>query len=297
MASTSTGHPFVSVIIPVYNDKDGALYCLKNMADQLYPKDRLEVILVDNGSTPPISIESTYAFTVHTVRCATPGSYAARNAGVRQAVGDVFAFIDADCWPEKAWLGNGVATLLANEGKSVIGGEVLLVAPAKPSAVALYQCAGGFGQESNILDKHFSATANLFCTRAQFGAAGPFDERLLSGGDREWSWRAVKSGFAIQFEPKAVVCTKPRSSLIGALRQTRRVVAGRRMLQRLGLAHLGAAGVAKQRSTWQSLVWIFSNPTLSRRDQLRVFGVATLIRCVATVEGCRLALGAHAERR
>jgi len=42
--------PFVSVIIPVYNDNSRLQTCLDALGHQTYPSDRLEVIVVDNGS-------------------------------------------------------------------------------------------------------------------------------------------------------------------------------------------------------------------------------------------------------
>ena len=43
-------NPFVSVIIPVFNDSDRLLTCLKALEHQTYPKNLYEVIVVDNDS-------------------------------------------------------------------------------------------------------------------------------------------------------------------------------------------------------------------------------------------------------
>src|SRR5690606_7948642 len=131
-----------------------------------------------------------------------------------------------------------------------------------------------FGQESNICDRGFSATANLFCTRAQYEAVGPFEERLLSGGDREWAWRAGRREISVKYEPGAVVHTAPRTNLAGAIRQARRVVAGRAQIRKLGLAHAGEAAVGKQRSAWQATTWILTNQDLAVWDRVRVLSVA-----------------------
>lgn len=297
MNREQNGATHVSVIIPTFNDEPGVHRCLSAIAEQTYRIGAVEVIVVDNGSTPPLLLRERYPFAARLVRCATPGSYAARNAGVEAAAGTIFAFVDADCWPDPEWLSQGVQSVLAEPEAAIIAGEVVLVLPNNPSAVALYQYAVGFGQEQNVRDKSFSATANLFCTRAQFEATGPFDERLLSGGDREWCWRAAKRGVDIKYEPKAMVYTRPRASLWGAIRQARRVTHGRMMLRRLGLAHIGEAAVRKQRSSLQAIQWILSNRDFSVWDRLRILCIAVFIRVTAAAEYCRLALGASGERR
>lgn len=287
---------FASVIIPVYNDREGILSCLATLDMQTRAPDSFEVIVVDNGSDAPLQPDRNYRFSMRLIRCDTPGSYAARNAGLEAAVGDIFAFTDADCRPDPKWLEQGCCRIDA-DSSCIVGGEVIIELPHRPSAVALYQTVTGFGQQANVRDKGFSATANLFCRRSDLEKIGPFDQRLLSGGDREWCWRAAKNGIGLCFEPRAVVYTNPRSSLRGATRQARRVVAGRVLLRNLGLAHIGGAAVAKHRSAWQSVTWILSNRRLRIWDRLRVLLVAIVIRGAAALESIKLASGANPERR
>lgn len=288
----------ISVIIPTFNDNVGVRECLQAVAQQSYSKEFIEVIVVDNGSTPPLRVKSHYPFNLRVVRCLTPGSYAARNAGSAIARGEVLAFTDADCSPHADWLRSGVQGIVEGEGKWVLGGDVLFLEAQIPlSTVALYQCTTGFGQEGNVREKGFAATANLFCTREQFERTGPFDERLLSGGDREWTWRATTLGFLVRFQPDAVVYTRPRATLSSAIRQARRVAAGRMMLRELQLDHIGQQAVAKQRTAWESVYWILTRPSLSGSERIRVLCVALLIRGVSIFERLRLEVGVRPERR
>ncbi|MDA3878202.1 MAG: glycosyltransferase, partial [Halothiobacillus sp.] len=158
---------YVSVIIPVYNDQIGVNACLAALAVQSYPKDRYEVIVVDNASKPSISVAPEYSFFTRLVVCHTQGSYAARNAGIAVAQGEVLAFTDADCVPERNWISTGVAALRGGEGDCVIGGEVALLLPKRPTAVARYQHLEGFMQRENIEDRAFSVTANIFTSKTQ----------------------------------------------------------------------------------------------------------------------------------
>ena len=252
---------------------------------------------MDNGSDPPLVLDGHYPFAARMLREPQPGSYAARNTGAAAATGELFAFLDADCWPEGEWLARGVDAMLAHGGQRLVGGEVAFATPGRTTAVALYQQITGFGQASNVRDKGFAATANLFCTRAQYELVGPFDTRLLSGGDREWCWRAHARGYRVEYQPNAIVHTLPRSDLAGAIRQARRVTAGRSMLGQLGLAHIGDHALRKQRSAWRSLTWLLGRDDLRLRDRIRVLAVAGLIHAATWVEQVRLALGTQAERR
>ena len=77
--------PFVSVIIPVYNDPIRLQTCLQALEDQTYPKSSYEVIVVDNGSDEsiePIVAEFSQAKATYK---AQPGSYAASNKGISLA--------------------------------------------------------------------------------------------------------------------------------------------------------------------------------------------------------------------
>lgn len=289
--------PLASVIIPVYNDQEGLLGCLQALSVQTYGTDRFEVIIVDNASKPAIRIEGSHPFHMRLVECEVPGSYAARNVGARLAAGDILAFTDADCAPCSEWIERGVETLLAGEGRRIVGGEVKIAEPRPRSGAALYQYATGFRQEANIKQKAFTVTANLLCTREQFQAIGPFDERLLSGGDREWSWRAAEQGFVVAFEPRAIVNTPPRATLRSAIRQARRVAAGRHRLQKYGLDYLGPEAIAPHRSLRESFFWILTNRQLSYLERFRVLYAASVIKAATTAEAVRLFLGGKAERR
>lgn len=289
--------PNVSVIVPVFNDQPGLLRCLDGLCRQTYPAPRVQVIVVDNGSQPAIQVMDAYPFEFRIVPCTIPGSYAARNAGIQQASGDVFAFIDADCIPDERWLAEGVAALEQGGGANFVGGEVRILPPLPRTAIGLYQYIAGFQQQLNVEHRHFSATANLFCFAKQMVETGPFAPDLLSGGDREWSWRAIRGGFSLIYKDSAIVHTPPRTSMRGAIRQARRVAGGRKHLQERGLTHLNPSLLKPHRTGWAAVRWILTHPELTWWERLNVLGAAVAIRCTTAVEGMRLRAGGHGERR
>lgn len=134
----------VTVIIPVYNDQAGIDACLAALSLQTWPRDRCEVIVIDNASNPPIRLNPAFADFARIVICSTPGAYAARNAGVAAARGEVLAFTDADCVPDRNWIAAGVAALEREAGLCIVGGEVSLSLSQRPSAIERYQYLTGF---------------------------------------------------------------------------------------------------------------------------------------------------------
>ncbi len=293
-------HPdctFVSVIIPVYNDQAGIDECLRALDAQTWPRECYEIIVVDNASNPPIKIDPSFKDVACILTCPTSGSYAARNAGISKAQGEVFAFTDADCFPDPDWISAGAAALERNRGRFIIGGEVALFLSQQPTAVELYQYWGSFMQRENIEHLGFSVTANLFVTRSQVQGVGTFDERLFSGGDLEWCWRAAHSGFPVIFAPEVKVTTAPRRSLSSAIRQVRRVAGGRHKLRKMKTAHINPAAVKPRRTGWAAARWILSHPDISAWNRIRIFCVALVLRIAQVIESLRLSHGSTAERR
>ena len=287
----------VSVIIPVYNDMPSLYKCIEGITNQRYPKEKIEIIVVDNNSTPPISVEDFREPNITVLHCPKPGSYAARNAGASIAKGDVLAFTDADCIPQPQWLTEAVQLLEEEGGERIVGGEVSFTTPRKPTLTAKYQLATGFQQKENIEKKGFSATANLICKKSTFNKVGMFDEDLLSGGDREWCWRAHNKGALVQYGLEACVTTTPRNSFLSAMRQARRVAGGRRELLSRDATHIENDNVAPHNSALGSVLFLMLLKDHSLLDRTGMLIIAGLLRLAAIVETVRLKLGAPPERR
>lgn len=189
--------PFVSIIIPVYNDAERLRKCLTLLEQQTYPKMRYEVIVVDNNSTEQLQPmvaefnQAAYAFE------ATPGSYSARNRGLAIAQGTILGFTDSDCAPALDWIENGVRQLQQHPHCGFVAGciEFFFADPKNPTPAELYDSLHFLQQESYVKDAHFGATANLFTTPQVFESVGLFNASLKSGGDREWGERVYAAGY------------------------------------------------------------------------------------------------------
>src|SRR5689334_6517067 len=112
--------PFVSVIVPVYNDQQRIVTCVEALLAQDYPRECYEVLVVDNGSTDGTLAALKALPITSLVENTKRGSYAARNKALQQAKGEVIAFTDSDCTPVPGWLAAGVAAIEA--GADLVGG-------------------------------------------------------------------------------------------------------------------------------------------------------------------------------
>ncbi|QBX54629.1 glycosyltransferase [Nocardioides seonyuensis] len=224
--------PSVSVIVPVRDDPRLA-DCLQALRSQTYPADLVEVLVADNGSSPPVSESLGPECPARCVWEPSGGSYTARNAAVAASRGAVLAFTDADCLPASTWLEEAVSSIVG--GADIVAGRVEVYArdDRKPHPVEAYELVQAFPQEVYVRRGGGSVTANMCTTRAAFDAAGPFRPELMSGADIEWSQRANTLGLRTVYAPAAVVRHPARSSYRELNRKLERVITGRHERDRL----------------------------------------------------------------
>jgi glycosyltransferase involved in cell wall biosynthesis len=220
-------NPEISVIIPAYASEDALYTCLAAL-EQQEQAPTFEVIVVDNGSVPPLRIPERPGWRV--LREDRVGSYAARNHGVANARGQFLVFMDTDCMPERDWL-RACKKRLACEPGTFIGGRIETVYedPKAPTAVEIYDKAVmPLDQKSYIQKWGFAATANLAIRRTDFDRVGPFCADLKSYGDREWCGRAIAAGLQLVYAGEAVVQHRARRTLADLIRREVRLEGGSR---------------------------------------------------------------------
>lgn len=88
----------ISVLIPAYNVGKYIARCIESILDQTYPN--LEIVIIDDGSTDnTLDICRKYEKEINKIRVVhkeNGGISSARNAALREAGGDLIAWIDAD---------------------------------------------------------------------------------------------------------------------------------------------------------------------------------------------------------
>ncbi|WP_436929290.1 glycosyltransferase [Halosimplex halobium] len=222
--------PPTSVVVPVYNDPDGLERTLSSLVEQT--AEAYEVVVADNGSTDgtaAVAREFADGERVrHVVADAVQSSYAARNAGIEAAEGDIVAFLDADMWVDADYVAS-VTQVMESGDRDYVGCRVEVVGDG--GLVARYRRATGFDVETYLREKRFAPTCCLVTRRRVFDAVGRFDGRLRSNGDLEFGRRVAAAGFDLDYAPEVTVYHPARSSLGAVLAQSARIGRGRAELR------------------------------------------------------------------
>lgn len=288
--------PFVSVIVPVLNDEARIGGCIEALLAQEYPRERYEVIVVDNGSSDrSYEVAARYPVTLLS-ETETRSSFAARNRGMREARGEIFAFTDSDCTPAPRWLAEGVRAIQA--GADLVGGRVRFVFSPRPSGAEVCDSMANMQIERNIRERGVCKTANLFVRADLFATLGPFPHDLPSGGDVIWTGRATGAGHKLVYSPLAEVA-HPTRRLAALLKKHYRVGRGQRAIraeQRATALPSVAAGPAASRrrgklaKLGRALKGFLPEPVSVVRDSMRqheVEGVSGLYRVWLVAWLCR----------
>ncbi len=214
--------PRITVVIPARDEIERLQLTLAALAGQRYPQDCLEVIVVDDGSDPPLTLPD-HAPTARLLRQEAEGFGAgrARNLGAAHATGEVLLFLDADMAGEPELLRAHARWHSVVRDAVVVGPRWF---PASDHAIAarLTPTALRQGRLPELVDperatpqdwwqKHLERTDDLTARRADlfraviscnlslrtetFHALGgftPFGRRGIE--DTELGWRAFDAG-------------------------------------------------------------------------------------------------------
>ncbi|MBF0511867.1 MAG: glycosyltransferase [Candidatus Omnitrophica bacterium] len=196
-----TQQPFISIIIPVLNAQRYIGPCLEALLAQDYPKDKFEIIVLDNGSldkTVDIIKKYPVKFVVK-----TRGTISAlRNWGVKQARGNIFSFIDADCLAPSGWL-SCASSLLQLDNVGAVGCWYVL-----PESTTIIERTWDMitdlrRQQTGPID--WVPSGDLTISKKVFEQIGGFDEYLMTDEDVDICRRIIKTGREVYSHPSLAV--------------------------------------------------------------------------------------------
>jgi GT2 family glycosyltransferase len=202
----------VAVIIPARDEAQHLGACLRSIAAQDWPPDRLEVLVIDDGSRDATgTIARAAGATV--LRTAGVGPARGRNLAVGHTRAELCLFTDADCELAPACL-PALVDALARAGPAVVSAGARQVAPADDPPYA--QQVQGFLESFGFVSDYArgggatrATTHNPSCgalvRRTALGAIEGFREDLWPCEDLELDWRLRRRGYGLVYVPAAVV--------------------------------------------------------------------------------------------
>lgn len=191
-----------SIVIPLYNKAANILATLESVAHQSY--QNYELIVVDDGSSDGSAelVRSKVSETVKLVQQENQGVSVARNRGVKEAQGEIIAFLDADDTWEPHYLEEMASMVdkfstadcfasayqFIREGDKYIDPKIRFTKPIK---------------EPQLINDYFAVSAkgdlpfmmSSFCVRRSvFIAVGGFPEGVPMGEDQDLFVRLALTG-------------------------------------------------------------------------------------------------------
>ena len=268
--------PFVTVIIPAYNEEKYIWKCLKEWVNQDYPKDRYEILVYDGMST------DRTAEIVREFEGKNPNLVKYRinpkrrqvyafNMGLKEANGEFFIIFGAHAYPERDFLRMSVEAFLevkAREPKLAgVGGRIIKLYETRLAKLVALIYSSPFSGASTFWYEekpHFARTvAFALYNKGIALEIGGFDEDMIVGNDFEFNLRINKHGYKLFFNPKIKSYYFARSNWKGFLRQTFNYGAVKSMAIRKGyfspmwLFPLGFLGFELALPFFKPLLWLF----------------------------------------
>lgn len=217
---------FVTAIVPCLNEEQHIAKCLDSIIANDYPKEQLEILVVDGGSKDKtreivkskgeqLSFMHVQLRLLDNPRITTP---AAMNIGIAQAKGDIIIKMDAHCVYAKDYISKCVEHL-EESGADNVGG-VLESIPAKSSlmAKAIAIClshvfgTGGSYFRTGASEPKAVETVAFGCYRREvFDKIGLYDERMAKTEDLELNSRLRNAGGKIMLFPDIKALYYPSS--------------------------------------------------------------------------------------
>ena len=195
-----------SIVVPTFNGKSRQLEeCLLALKHQK-TRHAFEIIVVDDGSTDQTHELVNRLCEIQRFQQCRQGPAAARNLGIRKALGEIVLFIDDDCIPEPDWLEAmlqpfsdnsvvGVKGIYLSQQNELIAQFVQLEYEEKYDRMETFE-------KIDLVDTYSAAFRKEVLIRE-----GGFDVsyRVPSVEDRELSLRLIEKGYKLVFQPAAKV--------------------------------------------------------------------------------------------
>jgi glycosyltransferase involved in cell wall biosynthesis len=219
--------PFVTVIVPMYNERAYIGECLDSLISQDYPADHFEVLVLDGESDDgsrdivlELARKHDFIDLLDNPRRITA---AAMNVGIQNARGDVIIILSAHSFVASDFISQNVA-YLAKTGAACVGGPIHSISQSFLGQAISLAMSSPFGVGNALFryshkEQYVDTVAFGAYRRQVFDEIGLFDETLVRNQDDEFNYRLLKHGGKIFLTPAIKSFYYTRTSLRQLWRQ------------------------------------------------------------------------------
>jgi GT2 family glycosyltransferase/glycosyltransferase involved in cell wall biosynthesis len=211
--------PIVTVVIPVYNELAVTVRCLQSIADSWFESLRVQIVVVDDGSTDRTSEVIARLPGVDYVRNgANLGFIRGCNRGAAIARGKYVCFLNNDTTVRPAWLDYLVTTAEGDESVGAVGAKLIYPnGKLQEAGNIIWQDGTGwnYGRNGNPADARFNFSREVdYCSGAAllvrtdlFRQIGGFSEEYLPAyyEDADLCFAIRDRGFRVIYQPRSEV--------------------------------------------------------------------------------------------
>lgn len=211
ISAETTYKPKVSILIPARNEERVIGRILQRMTELTYPKDKLQVIVINDASTDKTGIIAEKYSRLHPYIIVVErskeeggrGKAAALNAGMRSADGEIVLCFDADYYPQRDIVEKLVKEFDDPKVGAVQGRVVVLNEPQNiVTRLVALERIGGYrvdqeARDSLSLITQFGGTVGGF-RRALLESLGGWDENILAE-DTDLTFRVYLAGYKVKY--------------------------------------------------------------------------------------------------
>lgn len=217
--------PFVSIIVPCYNEESTIRHLLDSILAQTYPRAQMELVISDGLSTDHTrdviaAFQKEHAdMAVCVVDNSTRTIPSGLNQAIRESRGEIIVRLDAHSMPIPEYVERCVAAHESGKGDNVGGVWEIRAGADTWIAKSISFAAAhplGVGDAMYRLNAKASAVDTVpfgSFRRSLIGRIGAFDETLLSNEDYEFNTRVRESGGTVWLDPSIRSVYFSRSTL------------------------------------------------------------------------------------
>jgi glycosyltransferase involved in cell wall biosynthesis len=207
-----TRTPTISIVVPTYNRLERLRRVLAALADQTYPADDLEIIVVSDGATDGTDdyMRRVCQPNLTFLTQANAGPAVARNTGVAHARGRLVLFVDDDVIATPCLVARHVECHRREGPGTVVIGPMLTPPDFRMSPWTRWEQTMLYKQYAAMERGDYAPTSRQFYTgnaslgRAELTAAGGFDPRFRRAEDVELAYRLEAAGLKFSFDFEAI---------------------------------------------------------------------------------------------